>query len=73
MLTQPTYLAGQTPFSLIIILQSASAADKALTQQALASKSCIYTCMLLHCDCVQHEGGGAGMLVAPNQGQQHQA
>ncbi len=72
MLTQLTYLAGQTPFSLIIMLQSAFAADEALTQQALASKSCVYTCILLHCDCIQY-GSGIGMLVASNQEQQHQA
>ena len=73
MLTQPTYLAGQTSFSLIIMLQSASASDKALTQQALASKSLTRTCILLHCDCIQYEDGGTGTLVASNQEQQHQA
>jgi len=74
MLTQLTYLAGQTPFSLVSMSQIAFAADKkALNQQALAGKSCIYTCILLHCDCIHYESGATGMLVASNQGQQHQA
>jgi hypothetical protein len=54
------------------MFQSALAADKALTQQALASKSCVYICILLYFDCI-HYGGGTGMLVDSNQGQQHQA
>ncbi len=72
MLTQLTYLAGQTLFSLTIMFQNAFAADKASTQQTLASNSCVYTCILLYCDCI-HCSGGTGMLVASNQEQQHQA